>query len=92
VDGLNEKAFFRLSRDDGRPAVAAPQEGVAVVQEQAALVFSQLGGVAALAAFGEDGADPALEELDVRRSVGTCSCRLLGGCRWYATDCDENDG
>jgi hypothetical protein len=92
MDGLDKKTFFRLAPDDGRPAVAAPQQGVTAVEQQAAFVFARLRGMTALAAFGEDRANLAFEMLDVRRRVSSWPRRLVGSHSGHATDSHENDG
>ena len=68
ADRLDEQGFVRLVRDHGGAAVAALQEVGQVVDAQLALLL--LGGVAVVAGFGQDRADPGLEKLQRLRLKG----------------------
>ena len=64
ADGFDEAAAVGVAGDDGGAGVTAAEEGVAVIEGEAAFEFGG-GGVAVEAFFNEEGADAGFEEGDV---------------------------
>ena len=59
-------ALVGIARDEGRAVVAAFENGLAGIDEKAALALAGLDGVALVAALDEDGADVLFKESDLR--------------------------
>ena len=68
-DRLEEQALLGLAGDDGRPAVAALEQAVAVIDAQAALGVG-VGGVAGVAVADQERPDLLLEERHRRFARG----------------------
>ena len=62
-DGLKEKTLGSVSRHQSGAGVAPFEDGVAGVQQEAALVLAGFGAVAAVAALGQHGPDFVFEKL-----------------------------
>ncbi len=68
--GLDEEALVELARNDGRAAVAALEDSGPAIEQQAALVFLGLAGVALVTLLDQERADLLLEEVPLFRRAG----------------------
>ena len=64
ADGFDETAVVGVAGDDGGAGVTAAEEGVAMIEGEAAFEFGG-GGVAVEAVLDEEGADAGFEEGEV---------------------------
>ena len=93
ADGLEEQALFGLARDDGRPAVAAVDQAVAVVDPQAALGVG-VGRMAGVAVVHQHRPDLLLEELAPPRRQGASASvptRRIGAAARITSPIGTND-
>ena len=65
-EGFEEEALLGLAGNEGRPGSAALEKGFAGVEAESAHGFVERGVVAGLALVDEDGADLALEVVELR--------------------------
>jgi hypothetical protein len=83
-DGRDQQALVRVPRHDGRPGVAALEQGRPAVDQQPALGLVGLRAVALVAPLDEDRADPLLEQIQpVGGRQGSDGLRLVGGRRRF---------
>ena len=69
-DGMDEQALFGIARNHRGARFAAPQQALARIQVE--LRLHLVAAVALVAAVGQDGADPLLEELDALPGQKRC--------------------